>query len=69
MKLKKILCIVILIILCSGCSSKNALNRWGYNWLQNDKFCTNIKEYDYKRLHSHEYNQDGKMSYDAYRKM
>jgi len=56
------------MILCSGCSSKEAFNKWGYNWLQGDDFCTNKKECDYKRLHSHEYNQDKKMSYDAYKK-
>ena len=56
------------MILCSACSSKDAFNKWGYNWLQDKKFCTNKKECDYKRLHAHEYTQQKKMSYDEYKK-
>ena len=67
MKLKNILLIVSTLLLCSACSSKDEFYRGTYNWIQDDKFCTNQKECDYKRLHSHESNQDTKMSYDEYK--
>ena len=57
------------ILLFSACSSKDEFYRWTYNWIQDDKFCTNKKECDYERLHPQEYNQDKKMSYDEYKNM
>ena len=29
-----------------------------YNWLQDEEFCANQKEYDYKSLHPHRYNRN-----------
>ena len=69
MKSTKILLVVSTILLFSACTSKDEFYRGTYNWLQDDKFCINQKECDYKRLHSHESYRDRKMSYDAYKKV
>ena len=69
MKSKEILLIVSTILLCSACSSKDAFYRGTYNWIQDDKFCTNQKECDNKRLYSKEYIPKNKINYDEYKKM
>ena len=67
MKSKNILLIASTLLLCSACSSKDEFYRGTYNWLQDEKFCINKKECDYKKLHALEYTQDKKMSYDEYK--
>ncbi len=68
--LKKVLIIASTILLFSACSSKDEFYKGTYNWLQDENFCTNQKECDYKRHHTHdEYTQDKKMSYEEYKKM
>ena len=69
MTLHKTLLILLTILFCSACSSKDEFYRGTYNWIQDDKFCTNQKECDYKRLHSHKYNRNKRMSYDEYKKV
>ncbi len=59
---------LLTLLLFSACSSKDEFYRGTYNWLQDENFCTNQKECDYKRLHAHEYNRDTKMSYEEYKK-
>jgi len=68
MKLREITIIVTIMLLFSGCSSKDDVYRTTYNWLQDDKFCINAKECEHRRLHSNEYGQKEKMSYDEYKK-
>ena len=67
MKSTKILLVVSTILLFSACTSKDEFYRGTYNWLQDDKFCINQKECDYKRVHSDYYIKRKKMSYKEYR--
>ena len=67
MKSTKILLVVSTVLLLSACTSKDEFYRGTYNWIQDDKFCINKKECDDKRLHSTEYTQQKKISYDEYK--
>ncbi|HHD78656.1 MAG TPA: hypothetical protein ENK98_03325 [Epsilonproteobacteria bacterium] len=68
MKLKKIVITATIMLLFSGCSSKDEVYRTTYNWLQDDKFCINARECEQKRLHQNGYKQTKTISYDEYKK-
>lgn len=68
MNFREIVIIATIMLLFSGCSSKDEVYRTTYNWLQDDKFCIHAKECEQKRLHPNEYKQKEKMSYDEYKK-
>ena len=69
MNLKKIFIIPILVVLYSGCSSKEDFYRGAYNFVQDDSFCTNAQECRKKELQKNDYNyhQNTKKSYDEYK--
>lgn len=67
MKLKNILIILTIIVLYSGCSSKDEFYKGAYNFIQDDNFCATTQECENKRLHPNDYNKNEKMNYDNYK--
>jgi hypothetical protein len=67
LNLQKILIIFTIIILYSGCVSKDKFYEGWYNSIQNDNFCITSQECKNKRLHPNISNQNEKISYDDYK--
>ncbi len=67
MKLK-IFVILIIGVLFSACSSKDAFYRGMYNYTQDDKFCLHSRECKHKRLYTNDYEKRQKMTYEEYKK-
>ena len=67
MNLKKILIILTIIVLYSGCVSKDKFYEGWYNSIQNDNFCEDSLECGNKGHHLNDYIQNKKINYDDYK--